>query len=103
MLDKKYFDGVGIIVKEQRIHCRELVVHNKEGIKYHKKYTSPRHQIKLLDKESVFFSDNIILDDRIIYISYGEKIIALEIINPILVNTQITIFNLAWNSVKRNK
>ena len=71
-------------------------------MKYIKKYQSKTHQIKLLGKEYLFYSDNIILDDRIFYISYGEKIIALEIINPILVNTQIVIFNLAWNNTKKN-
>ncbi len=100
IVDKKYVDSVARIVKDNHIECKDLVIQNKEWITYRKKYKSKDHEIKLLGMKYIFHSDNIILDDRIFYISYGERIIALEVINPILVNTQKVIFNLAWDSLK---
>gem|GEM_PF-3989238 len=49
-----------------------------------------------MKKEILFYADNIILDDRAFHVSFGEPLIAVEIINPVWVNSQRLIFELAW-------
>lgn len=94
----EYYQYVAISLKQTGGKAKEILVFSKEAKLYKDKFSSPKHQIKLLQKGKIFDSDTIIANDKIYLISYGEKEISgTEIKNPTLANTQKVLFEELWD------
>lgn len=77
--------------------AKELLVNCSEAKEYQNLFNSKNHQIKILDKNTIFPSDTIICQDKIYMISYGEKdLSAIEIFNSSLAQTQRILFDEIW-------
>ncbi|MCB0465511.1 MAG: hypothetical protein KDC78_07530 [Aequorivita sp.] len=88
------------IMNNKEIEAREIIANSDHGKTHKRKHNSKHHQIRLSDNEMLFSADNIILDDRVLHVSFGAAIIVIEIINPVRVNSQKMIFDMAWDGVK---
>lgn len=93
----EYYQYVAISLKEKGGNAKEILVFSREAQKYREKFSSPKHQIKLLKKGKSFDSDTVITGEKIYMISYGEKEISgTEIKNSSLANTQKVLFEELW-------
>ena len=94
---KIYFDKVENSIKENKLNIKEFVVDCEKGREYAEKCVTDSHFIKILPKEMKFDSDNIICDDKIYMVSYGEKdVSAVKIFSESLVKTQRVLFEKLW-------
>lgn len=94
----EYYNYVAISLKKSGGKAKEILVFSKEAKLYKNKFSSQKHQIKLLGKGKSFNSDTVLTNDKIYLISYGEKEISgTEIKNPTLANTQKVLFEELWN------
>lgn len=95
-----YFKKVALEIHKNRYKVRELLVDSKTARSYKKAYNSAFHQIKILPKSMVFYSDTMLCKDKIFMVSYGENdISAVEIINKSLASTQKAMFEQLWKSL----
>ncbi len=79
--------------------AKELLVDGPDAKEYQKKFSSLRHEIRILPKELVFSADMIMTKSAIYMISYGEKeISATAVHNPSLAEAQRIVFDLIWKS-----
>ena len=99
-LEKSYIMKTTEIMNNKEIEAREIIANSDHGKTHKRKHNSKHHQIRLSDNEMLFSADNIILDDRVLHVSFGAAIIVIEIINPVRVNSQKMIFDMAWDGVK---
>jgi len=96
----EYHFKIGETIKENKWHVRELLIDCPEALEYEKKFKSSLHEIKILKKSVKFKSDTIITDGKIYMISYGEDdLTGTEIVNQSLSDTQLALFELAWEKV----
>lgn len=87
-------------IRKNRYKVRELVVDSKMARAYKKAYNSAFHQIRILPKSMIFYSDTILCRDKVFMISYGESdISAVEIINRSLADTQKAVFEQLWKNL----
>ena len=94
---KEYYEKIPQMIKREKRKVKEGVIQNKSGLEYQKKHHSNLHQIRTLPKRVLFFSDNIICEDKIYMVAYGEKdVSAVEITNPLLAQTQRALFKVLW-------
>jgi sugar-specific transcriptional regulator TrmB len=94
---KEYYEPIPKMIKKEKRKVKELLVQNKTGLEYQKKYDSRLHQIRILPKGTVFYSDNIICEEKIYMVAYGEKnVSAVEITNPILAHSHRSLFEVLW-------
>jgi sugar-specific transcriptional regulator TrmB len=94
---KEYYEKIPQMIKREKRKVKEVVIQNKSGLEYQKKHHSNLHQIRTLPKRVLFFSDNIICEDKIYMVAYGEKdVSAVEITNPLLAQTQRALFKVLW-------
>ena len=95
----EYFYKIPDTIKKTKRQVQELLIDCTEGKEYQKLYQSSLHHIKLLKKTTAFSSDTIITSEKIYLIGYGETdIVATEIWNKELAETQSTLFDMIWSS-----
>ena len=95
-----YFKKVADEIKKSRLNVKEFVVDGPKGRKYAKECNSKNHKIKVLPRGLEFDSDNIICDDRVCMVSYGEKdVSAVVIFSEQLVKTQKILFEQLWGKM----
>jgi len=79
----------------------ELLIRCKEAEEYISLYQSDNHQIALLPRAITFSSDTIITKEKIYLVGYSSSdVIATEIWNEELAQTQSILFDIIWSSVK---
>lgn len=97
----EYHDKIPENLKKHRGSAKELVINCADGWAYQEKYNSHFHEIKLLPRGMTFDSDTIITVDRIYMIGYGTTdIVATEIHNAELAETQAVLFDLVWAGIE---
>lgn len=57
------------------------------------------HKIKYVEGSQFGFTDELIIGDKVIYFSFGEKVFVLFVENKELVQSQRGLFEVAWKSV----
>ena len=84
-------------LSENGANVKELLVDCAEAREYRERFSSVRHQIRLLTPEVRFESDCIICKDRVYLIAYGEaQISAVEMLSQSLTATQRVLFEELW-------
>lgn len=95
----EYFHKIPQSLKTNNGSAKELLIDCPEANEYLKLYSSDKHQIRTLPKAISFSSDTIITDEKIFLVGYSDSgIVATEIWNKELAQTQSTIFDMVWSS-----
>lgn len=93
----EYFHKVPLAIKANGGRAQEVLVYSKEAKEYKKLYASDKHKIAILPEGITFSSDTIITKQKIYLVGYGKDIIvATEIWNKELAETQSILFKLLW-------
>lgn len=61
---------------------------------------SPHHKIKYTPETNFGFTDQLIIGNKIIFFSFGEKVFVLIVENKELAQTQRALFEMAWKFAK---
>lgn len=95
----EYFHKIPLAIKANGGRAKELLVRCKEAVEYKRLYASPRHAISILPPGVTFSSDTIITKQKIYLVGYGKNaVVATEIWNGELAQTQSVLFDLLWDT-----
>jgi len=98
----EYFHKIPLTLKARGGSAKELLVGCKEAEEYKKLYASTRHNIAILPNGITFSSDTIITKQKIYLVGYGkDTVVATEIWNSELAQTQSVIFDLLWDTYRK--
>lgn len=93
----EYFYKIPEAIKANGGNAKELLVRCKEAVEYKKSYESGKHDISILPEAVTFSSDTIITKQKIYLVGYGKNtVVATEIWNSELAQTQSVLFDLLW-------
>lgn len=93
----EYFHKIPQAIKARGGRVKELLVFCKEAQEYKGLYASARHAISILPEGVTFSSDTIITKQKIYLVGYGKAtVVATEIWNSELAQTQFVLFDLLW-------
>ncbi len=93
----EYFHKIPLAIRKNGGSAKELLIHCKEAGEYKKLYDSAKHEISILPKGIMFSSDTIITKQKIYLVGYGkDTVVATEIWNSELAQTQSILFDLIW-------
>ena len=96
----EYFHKIPQALKANEGNAKELLIRCKEAEEYINLYQSAKHQIELLPQAITFSSDTIITKQKIYLVGYSSSdVIATEIWNEELAQTQSILFDMIWSSV----
>ncbi len=99
----KYFYKIPESIKNSKKNAKELLIDCEEAREYQKLYSSSRHEIKILNTSVHFSSDTIITSEKIFLVGYSDNdIVATEIWNKELAETQSAIFDMVWSTLTTN-
>lgn len=87
-------------VKKNEIKAREILQADEKSIAYAKRNLSPNHQIKIINRQNLFPTDNIIYGNKIAIFSYKAEPSAVVIESDDVVVTYRSMFEIVWNSIK---
>lgn len=88
------------LIKKREIKTREILQADEKSIAYAKRNLSPNHQIKIINKQNLFPTDNIIYGNKIAIFSYKAEPSAVVIQSDDVTTTYRSMFEIAWNSIK---
>ncbi|MDP1722313.1 MAG: hypothetical protein Q8L37_03820 [Candidatus Gottesmanbacteria bacterium] len=98
----EYFHKIPQAIRESGGRAKELMVKCKEAVEYKKLYASDRHELSILPEGVTFSSDTIITKQKIYLVGYGkDAVVATEIWNEELAQTQSVLFDLLWQNYGR--
>jgi len=87
-------------IKSEKLKVKEILVDGLEAKEYESKFKSKKHQIKRFKNNVHLESDTIICKEKIYMISYGEEnMVATEIFNKTLAQTQAVVFEELWKTI----
>lgn len=93
----KYHFKIPETFKEKGIKAQELLADSADAREYKKMFLRKGHEIKILPKNVKLTADTILWNNKIYMVSYGEKeMVATEIWNTSLYNSQKAFFELMW-------
>lgn len=96
----EYFHKIPLAIRANGGSAKELLINCKEAEEYRSLYKSTKHEIVILPATVNFSSDTIITDQKIFLVGYSEKgMVATEIWNEELAQTQSAIFDLIWGKM----
>ncbi|MBI2616585.1 hypothetical protein HYW55_00450 [Candidatus Gottesmanbacteria bacterium] len=96
----EYFHKIPLAIRENHGSAQELVIRCKEADEYIRLYRSANHQIERLAPSITFSSDTIITKQKIFLVGYSENdVVATEIWNKELAQTQAVLFDLIWSTM----
>ena len=99
----EYFHKIPLAIRANGGSVQELLIDCKEAEEYRSLYKSSRHEIEILPATVNFSSDTIIADQKIFLVGYSTTgVVATEIWNEELAQTQSVIFDLIWSSRRYN-
>jgi len=97
-----YYHKIAITLRNNGGRAKELLVNYQDAEEYKRLYKSARHEIAILPKGVTFSSDTIITKDKIFLVGYSkDTIVGTEIWNNELAQTQLTLFELLWNTYSK--
>ncbi len=79
---------------------RDLVPHDTNSLEFAKKRNSEFHQIKIVSRETILPTDNIIYQNKLAIFSYKDTPLAVVIENGDVATTYKSLFNLVWSLIK---
>ena len=89
-------------LKKNKGTAKEILVNCQDAQDYKRLYLSDKHEIAILPKGVTFSSDTIITKDKIFLVGYSkDTIVGTEIWNNELAQTQLTLFELLWNTYSK--
>jgi len=88
------------LMKKRGTKARELLQADEKSIAYAKRDLPPNHQIKIINKQNLFPTDNIIYGNKIAIFSYKAEPSAVVIESDDVVTTYKSMFEIVWNSIK---
>ncbi|MDO8668276.1 MAG: helix-turn-helix domain-containing protein [bacterium] len=88
------------LIKKKEITAREILQTDEKSIAYAKRNLSPNHQIKIINKQNLFPTDNIIYGNKIAIFSYKAEPSAVVIEDDDVATTYKSMFEIVWNSIK---
>lgn len=98
----EYFHKIPLAIRKNGGSAKELLIYCKEAFEYQKLYASARHKISIFPKGTMFSSDTIITKQKIYLVGYGkDTVVATEIWNTELAQTQSTLFDLIWSQYSK--
>jgi sugar-specific transcriptional regulator TrmB len=94
-----YYHKIALTLRKNGGTAKEILVNCKDAEEYKRLYISDKHKIAVLPKGVTFSSDTIITKDKIFLVGYSkDTIVGTEIWNSELAQTQLTLFELLWNT-----
>lgn len=100
----EYFHKIPQALQANGGKAKELVIPCKEAEEYKHLYKSDKHEIIILPKNVTFSSDTIITDQKLYLVGFSDHdVVATEIWNEELAQTQSAIFDIVWSSVSFSK
>lgn len=98
----EYFHKIPLAIRMNGGSAKELLIHCKEAVEYKRLYASKKHEISIFPKGIMFSSDTIITKQKIYLVGYGkDTVVATEIWNTELAQTQSTLFDLIWSQYSK--
>lgn len=98
----EYFHKIPLTLKARSGRAKELLVSSKEAEEYVRLYRSEKHEMHILPARVTFSSDTIITKQKIYLVGYGkDAVVATEIWNSELAQTQSVLFDLLWGTYGR--
>jgi hypothetical protein len=99
----EYFHKIPQVIKKNNGSAKELLINCKEAKEYLHLYQSAKHEIAILPNTITFSSDTIITKQKIYLVGYSlTDVVATEIWNEELAQTQTVLFDLIWSTVNKN-
>ena len=96
-----YFHKIPQMLKAHGGRAKELLIRCKEAEEYLSLYKSEKHEILMLPRDVKFSSDTIITEQKIFLVGYSEDdVVATEIWNEELAQTQSVLFDLVWEKTR---
>lgn len=91
------YEALAKMVASSGVKVKELLVRGPEAAAYRKKYSSARHQIRLLPQGMTFPSDTIVCGDQLFMIACGDnQVCATVVVSQSLATTQRSVFDQLW-------
>jgi|SRR3990167_4461674 len=87
------------LIKKREIKARELLQADEKSLAYAKRDLPPTHQIKIINQQNLFPTDNIIYGNKIAIFSYKAEPSAVVIESDDVVTTYKSMFEIVWNSI----
>ena len=84
-----------------KIKIRDLVRRDDKAVEISKTYKKPNQEMRFLPKGVSFATDNMIWNDKVVMVSYGQDLHAVSIESPEIAQTQKAIFELAWRGAEK--
>ena len=96
----EYFHKIPEMLQKRKGKARELLIACNEAVEYRDTYASDRHEIQILNKSIAFSSDTIITKEKIFLVGYTQTdVVATEIWNTELADTQRAVFDIVRNAI----
>ncbi len=100
----EYFHKIPQALKTNGGSAKELLIRCREAEEYINLYQSDKHQIAILPRSITFSSDTIITKQKIYLVGYSSSdVVATEIWNEELAQTQSVLFDLIWSSAQKKQ
>lgn len=95
----EYFHKIPQSLRVNGGTAKEILIRCKEAEEYKRLYHSDKHEIAMLSRGITFSSDTIITKEKIYLVGYSKTdVVATEIWNEELAQTQSTLFDLIWRN-----
>ncbi len=98
----EYFHKIPQALRAAGGTAKELLIRCKEAEEYQNLYQSDKHKIAMLPQGVMFSSDTIITKQKIFLVGYSSTdVVATEVWDEELAQTQSAIFDLVWMRYQR--
>jgi len=91
---------VSNLIKKREIEARELLQADEKSLAYTKGEFPPNHQIKIIEKQNYFPTDNVIYGNKIAIFSYKTEPMAVVVESDDVATTYKSMFEIVWHSIK---
>jgi len=88
------------LIKKRGVQARELLQADEKSLAYAKRELPDNHQIKIINKQNLFPTNNIIYGNKIAIFSYKAELSAVVIESDDVATTYKSIFEIVWNSIE---
>jgi HTH-type transcriptional regulator, sugar sensing transcriptional regulator len=87
------------VVKNQKVHVREILQADEKSIEFAKNNASENHEIRIAPKNYKLATDNVIFGNKVAIITYKDTPMAVVIESGDVVETYRSMFEMAWESL----
>jgi sugar-specific transcriptional regulator TrmB len=90
------------IIQKEKLAVREILQADEKSLQFAKDNTSENHQIKIVSKNFMFPTDNMIFGNKVAIITYKDTPMAVVIESQDVVNTYKSMFEIVWNTCQNS-